>query len=107
MTLRTPPFISMSFQGSLAKLGASLFQGSGHHVASSWEKVLQSVLGNCSFFPAQELPPEGQKLGVGGGDLGKERAREREEVKTERREELSDSSCGFITPERWVQESHV
>lgn len=52
------------------------------------------------FFPAQELPPEGQKLGVGGGDWGKEMARGREEVKTERREELSDSSCGFIMPER-------
>lgn len=30
----------------------------------SWEKVSLSELANCYSFPAQELPPEEQKLGV-------------------------------------------
>lgn len=58
------------------------------------------------FLPAQEFPPEGQKLAVEGADLGNKRVRGREEVKTGKREDLSDSSWGFVMPERRVPESH-
>lgn len=71
MTLRTPSIHTHVLSRVFRKTGTPSMQGSGHHVASSWEKVLQSALAHCSFFPAQELPPEGQKLGVGTGIWGR------------------------------------